>query len=1166
VSPVNERQWQGRVLIWLNEFLRLNGLPFDRVEQEVEVTIGSQVHRFTDLTLYDKHGKRACVFELKLPDRPDGRSPRYLPVVTETQRKADAMGAEYFVTWNVNSAVLWKTHIPGRAPQERSLIQYPSIVSIQESDALNYPAVEQALKVFVKDFIHEFGNIYLGVKLAPPQPLDEGFVQTVLSYLDPLLVGVTSYELRQLYQSNPTFKEGLRKWAVEEQGWTWEDSPSHLQESLSRTSRLACSMLVNKLVFYEAMRKVYPGLLSLTIPITIQTGEQLHQRLKGIFDRAQKIDYENVFTEELIDVVPFLSNRAVELWRCMVEDIERYDFTRFGYEVIGRIFERLIVPDERHKLGQYFTPSLVVDLINAFCIKSPGAAVLDPGCGAGTFLVRAYHRLKQLDPRKSHEELLSALWGIDIARYPAHLSVINLVARDLASTENYPRIIHDDFFKVFPETSQYPFYRRAYAIEGPSTEKVQTTVPLFDAVVGNPPYTRQEEMEDLFQGLKDRAHRAVYRDWRVEVSKRSSIYALFFLHGATFLKPRGHLGLLTHSSWLDVDYGKHLQEFFLKNFELIAILEPQVEHWFPVVDVNTVITILRRCANARKRNSNLVRFVQIKVPLANLVPDISDEGLRKAALERLVDRIEAVKEIEDNEFWRIYPIKQANLWKEGLDEEGKYTGAKWGKYLRAPEVFFSIIERGKSKFCCLGDVVELKRGFTSGSNEFFYVKDITDDLKPAELRHYALTKAKAKRVRVILTEDGDTYLIEAKFLKPIIKSTRDATSIKVMPSWVKYKALIVSEDKRKLRGKHVLKYILDGESKIFGSGPRADIPAKKPTCAARNPWYALDHTNYGKFLWFMNITDTHAVPYNPGNVLSDNRFYNMNPRVPSQEKTLWGLFNATFTFLCAELWGRQFAGRGIDSIDIKVYEVAQLPMLKPRAIPIKCKEAIINAVESIAQRTILPILDEVNQADRRALDDAFLEAAGFNQPEERKQVLESLYFAVCHRVQTRFDRARSVKHEVSQRGRTDPQRIAAELLREIDPALLKRFPKDFLPASFAYREIEIPHEPIGFERLTFNRLRIGDQTIDFEMPEEAEFLQFCLENGVEGNIQVPTEQDILRRIVADYRSYLHQVEQAIDRLASSRTADRRLRARIKDALRQQLGQSRVSREQQTKLI
>ena len=112
-------------------------LPFSKVEQEFEVLVDGKIRRFNDLTLFDKQGKPVCVFELKLPDRSDGRSPRYLPVVTKTHGTADAMGADYFVTWNVNSAVLWKTYIPGRAPYERSLIQYPSIAAVRSAEALS---------------------------------------------------------------------------------------------------------------------------------------------------------------------------------------------------------------------------------------------------------------------------------------------------------------------------------------------------------------------------------------------------------------------------------------------------------------------------------------------------------------------------------------------------------------------------------------------------------------------------------------------------------------------------------------------------------------------------------------------------------------------------------------------------------------------------------------------------------------------------------------------------------------------------------------------------------------------------------------------------------------------------------------------------------------------
>lgn len=1167
MPAINERQWQGRVLQWASELLKkYSDLPFSKVDQEFEVLVDGKTRRFNDLTLFDKQGKPVCVFELKLPDRSDGRSPRYLPVVTKTHDTADAMGADYFVTWNVNSAVLWKTYIPGRAPYERSLIQYPSIAAIHSSEALDLPDVEAGLKKWVEDFLQAFARIATGVVLAPPQPLDEGFIQAIQSYLDPLLVGLVAAELQKRYRVDKVFAKGLREWAVRDQGWTWDDSQQALPESISRTARLACSMLVNKVVFYEAMRKVYQGLPALSVPTTITTGEQLRTRFGEIFTKAMKIDYETVFTEELVDTVPFVADEAVELWREMVEDVERYDFTRFGYEVIGRIFERLISPDERHKLGQYFTPSYVVDLINTFCIRSGDDVVLDPGCGAGTFLVRAHSRLKNIAPGKNHEELLEQLWGIDIARYPAHMSVINLAARDLASTENYPKIIHDDFFKVFPRRSQYEFYRRSYKVAGLSTEKVQTSVPIFDAVVGNPPYTRQEEMEDLFPGLKERAHNAVKTDWKLEVSKRSSIYALFFLHGAAFVKEGGYLGLLTHSSWVDVDYGKYLQEFFLKHFKVIAILEPQVEHWFPAVDVNTSITILQRCNKKADRSTNLVKFVQMKAPLPEFLPKYGGEEERLAAFENLVQRIESADSLQEDDLWRIFPVKQSDLWNEGLDEDGKFTGSKWGKYLRAPDIFFHILERGEGRFRQLKDVMTLKRAFTSGANDFFYVTDITEDVSDIELKQYGISPAKKKQLRLVESGDGGRYVIEAEYLKPLVKSTRDIKSLTIDESVTKFRVLIVSDEKKALVGKHVLKYIRAGETQAFGVGPRSGVPAKKPSCASRTPWYALDETNIGKFLWFALITDTHAVPNNPGHFLSDKRFYNLTPKDAGQEELVFGLLNSTFTFLCAEFWGRQFAGRGIDSIDITVYEVAQLPFLNPEAVTEEIATKIVDAVRKIADRPILPVLEEVNQPDRQALDDAVLEAIGFDEPEERGKVLSELCDAVCKRVESRFERARSTQHPGEKRPRPNAEAIAEELFKELSPELIREFPEDFVPIGTKTKLIQLPDGIEDFERVTFNRLRIGGKFMDFGNPNEAEFVQFAVHSGASASIAIPVESGLLHEAVTSYRGYLSELAKHIEELASSRTQDRKLKQRIIEALRQRLGLRSLQADKTARLI
>jgi hypothetical protein len=1167
LSPINERQWQGRVLCWMSDLLKkYPELPFSKVEQEFEVLVDGKIRRFNDLTLFDKQDKPVCVFELKLPDRSDGRSPRYLPVVTKTHGTADAMGADYFVTWNVNSAVLWKTYIPGRAPYERSLIQYPSIAAIHSSEALDLPDVEASLKQWVEDFLQSFARIVSGVVLVPPQPLDEGFIQAIQSYLDPLLVGLVATELQKRYKADRMFAKGLRELAVRDQGWTWDDSAQALPESLSRTARLACSMLINKVVFYEAMRKVYRGLPALSVPTTVKTGEQLRIRFGEIFAKAMKIDYETVFTGELVDTVPFVADEAVELWREMVEDVERYDFTRFDYEVIGRIFERLIAPDERHKLGQYFTPSYVVDLINAFCIRNVDNVVLDPGCGAGTFLVRAYGRLRRLDSGKSHEELLEQLWGIDIARYPAHMSVINLAARDLASTENYPKIIHDDFFKVFPQHSQYEFYRRSYKVAGLSTEKFQTTVPLFDAVVGNPPYTRQEEMEDLFPGLKERAHAAIQKDWKLEVSKRSSIYALFFLHGAAFVKEGGYLGLLTHSSWVDVDYGKYLQEFFLKHFKVVAILEPQIEHWFPAVDVNTSITILQRCNNKAKRLNNTVKFVQMKAPLLEFLPKYGGEEERMAAFENFVRQIESADSLQEDDLWRIFPVRQSDLWNEGLDDEGNFAGSKWGKYLRATDIFFHILERGKDRFVQLKDFAEVKFGIKTGANDFFFVTDVTDTASETELRQYGISPTKKKQLRLVEAGDGGRYVIEAEYLKPLVKSTRDIKSLVIDESITKLRVLIVSGEKKSLTGKHVLKYIRTGETQTFGVGPRAGVPAKKPTCASRNPWYTLDETNKGKFLSFMSITDTHSIPYNPHEYLADARFYTINTLKSDYDELFFGLLNSMFTFLCTELWGRQFAGRGIDSIDIKVYEVAQLPSLNPEAIPEAVATKIVNAVRRIADRPILPVLEEVNQPDRQALDDAVLEAIGFDDLEERGKVLAELYAAVCQRVESRFERARSAQHPGEKRARPNPEAIAEELYKELSLELIKKFPNDFVPSGTKTRLVQLPEGTEDFERLTFNRLRVGNETVDFDNPDEAEFIQFAIQHGASEAVQVPIDSRLIHETIVEYREYLLKLSKHVEELASSRTQDRKLRQRIIEALRQKLGLRSLQADETARLM
>jgi hypothetical protein len=234
-----------------------------------------------------------------------------------------------------------------------------------------------------------------------------------------------------------------------------------------------------------------------------------------------------------------------------------------------------------------------VDLINAVCIRAADAKVLDPACGSGSFLVRAYYRKRSLDRRRAHAAILSDLFGCDVALYPAHLATLNLAAREINDEANYPRIARDNFFDIEPREKfcEIP--------EHGSKKKVPVAIAALDAVVGNPPQVDQRQIDK-----KTKPRLAVLMDTAftgTKFSGRADLHCYFWPQAARLLREEAYFGFLTSAQWLDVDYSFHLQRWTLRHFKIIAIMESAVERWFPDARVKTCITILQRRADERER-------------------------------------------------------------------------------------------------------------------------------------------------------------------------------------------------------------------------------------------------------------------------------------------------------------------------------------------------------------------------------------------------------------------------------------------------------------------------------------------------------------------------------------------------------------------------------------
>jgi len=271
----------------------------------------------------------------------------------------------------------------------------------------------------------------------------------------------------------------------------------------------------------------------------------------------------------------------------------------------------------------------------------------------------------------------------------------------------------------------------------------------FDIVIGNPPYVRQEDISppNKIKSEITKEEKKVYKEKLLKslqiqfpfinkIDKKSDYYVYFYFHGLSLLNKNGTFCFITSNSWLDVGYGKDLQEFLLKYVPIIAIYDNQTKRSFKHADVNTIIALFSAPAKFLKKPyilQNIAKFVLFKKQFEDV---INTDNLLK---------IEQTNEVINNDDFRVYPKKQEDLLFEGweypdtMPEEqkkeykfinGKYIGNKWGgKYLRAPDIFFTILEKGKEKLVKLGDIAKVRFGIKTGCNEFFYVEDITDKIE-----------------------------------------------------------------------------------------------------------------------------------------------------------------------------------------------------------------------------------------------------------------------------------------------------------------------------------------------------------------------------------------------------------------------------------------------------
>jgi len=342
----------------------------------------------------------------------------------------------------------------------------------------------------------------------------------------------------------------------------------------------------------------------------------------------------------------------------------------------------------------------------------------------------------------------------------------------------------------------------------------------------------------------------------------------------------------------------------------------------------------------------------------------------------------APKIVRQNENVRVVVRTPAELFEEGKDDKEKCVGGKWGGlYLRAPDIYFRILEKAGVKLVRLGDVAEVRFGIKTGANDFFYLEPL--ELTVKEVAELSERDPKAPvRVRNGAGWEGE---IEAAWLRPVLKSPREIRTVRVRLEDLRYLVFIPPEDVREAieaggpppldRYPNAAAYIGWGERAVYvcqkrGCGYRGTDPLcprhgsdsierdalpERSTLAGRLRWWDLGVRDTALFVWpmvhndrfVMAMLNTRAL-----RILVDHNLF----EVAASDEVVGALTATTFTLITRELLGRSNLGQG--ALKTEGVDIVRLLILHPASLTPVETTSLFSTLDRFSHEPIRSIFEE----------------------------------------------------------------------------------------------------------------------------------------------------------------------------------------------------------------
>ena len=956
----NERDWAGQLISWIKSAIDRKTTVFQDATNDTGVRMKSGRTKFPDILLFiDKtSGVIFNGWELKFPDT----AVDDVAMLENALEKAQKLHSDSFVTWNGAEAIIW--HINDEDYTLDSLTKlklYPKVSTINSredlADPIKFAQHEPLLKARTEEILHDLDSLYRNGFLKPALDITKNIISAVQK-ASTIVIPQFQEAIIQEKGSNRTFRNEFNKWKI------YDSSTLKILESSSRKkehvipeqvlAKLSFYNLIGKTIFYLTLCENLSGGLE---PITVDESQSAKDLLDSYFDKAKKIDYQAIFRPYFTDSIEYseLTNKAIY---ALLEVLTAFDFKVLPTEVIGHILENLVPDDEKQKFGQYFTNEVLANLVAFPVVKTNKDVLFDPTCGTGTFL-SSFYEILQAFGAKGHGELLKQVWGNDVSHFPAILSVINLYKQDVVATDNFPRVMRNDFFNlkvgekvVFPDSHDY-------------NKHIEVPLPSFDGIASNFPFIQQEDIPNeklsaIFREQFKNEQQAFLKDYTFKINERSDYFTYCIYNAYRFLKPDGCVSAITSNAWLGKEYGFQFKKFLLDNFHIRYVVKSNAEHWFKDSQVSTIYFVLDKM-----QSSEPTRFITLNRKLSELfIVESKDKQIKQ--IEDFYSDIDNCYD-SHNELWEkdkffadLYKRKDGSLSvclvsKECLLDSLENKG-NWGQYFLSTNLF-SCFESSLTQY--YPKIVKVFRGERTGWNPMFVIKN--SDIKSSH--------------------------IDEKYLLPYVKSSAELQQIELDNNG-KFKTF-VCQDEENIIDKGTKSWI----DKFANAPNKNGRQTISEACAGHRPyWYSLNPKR-AHIVTAINPYERFFFTYAKEPFVIDQRLIAMQVQDGYDVELIAALLNSIITFLKLEMRG---TSRNLGALDLNADFLKQLKMLNPNLLSKKKIDEIISAFRPIKNRTINSIIEEVTHTDRRNFDATILRCFGLDD-----KMLDNLYNILISAVKDR---------------------------------------------------------------------------------------------------------------------------------------------------------------------